>query len=188
MTWLAEKALKWRGWKFIGEVPDLDKMIIIGAPHSSNWDFIIFLAAIRHWHISPRFVGKHTLFRWPFGYFFRRFGGIPVDRERAGGMVGQVTEEFERSARLILVVAPEGTRKAAPYWKSGFTRIAAAAEVPIVPVYIDFPAKKVVMGAPVPYDGDEKAFMNRLRVFFAPGVGKGGKGKGPVRLREEDSV
>jgi 1-acyl-sn-glycerol-3-phosphate acyltransferase len=188
MTWLAEKWLKLRGWQFLGLMPDLDKMILIGAPHTSNWDFIVYLAAIRHWKISPRFVGKHSLFRWPFGYFFRNFGGIPVDRDRPGGMVGQVAEEFERSDRMILVVAPEGTRKAAPYWKSGFARIAAEARVPIVPVYIDYPTKKVVVGEPILYAGDEKALMDRLRVFFEPGVGKAGRGKGPIRLKEERSV
>ncbi len=188
MTWLAEKWLKWRGWRYSGQVPSLDKMIIIGAPHTSNWDFVVYLGAIRHWQISPRFVGKHTLFRWPFGYFFRRFGGIPVDRDQPGGMVGQVTAEFERSDRMILVVAPEGTRREVPYWKSGFARIAEAAGVPIVPVYIDFPAKNVVMGDPLTYDGDEKELMDRLRLFYTAGVGKNGDGKGPVRLREERSV
>ena len=188
MTWLAERWLKWRGWRFIGEMPPLDEFIIIGAPHSTNWDFVVFLGAIRHWRISPRFVGKHTLFRWPFGYFFRRLGGIPVDRDRPGGMVAQVADEFDRSERMILVMAPEGTRRAAPYWKSGFARIAAAAGVPIVPACVDFPGKRVVVSAPVRHDGDEKTLMDRLRPFFEAGAGKGGEGKGPVRLREESSV
>jgi 1-acyl-sn-glycerol-3-phosphate acyltransferase len=188
MTWLAEKWLKWQGWQFIREMPDLDKFVLIGAPHTSNWDFILYLGAIRHWGISPRFVGKHTLFRWPFGYFFRKFGGIPVDRDRPGGMVGQVVEEFDKSPRMILVVAPEGTRKAAPFWKSGFARIAAAASVPIVPVVLDFPARTLTVADPIHYFGDEKALMDQLRIVFGPGVGKDGEGKGPVRLKEEDSV
>jgi len=188
MTWLAERFLKWRGWRFVGELPDLDKMIIIGAPHTSNWDFVVYLAAIRHWRMSPRYVGKHTLFRWPFGVFFRRFGGIPIDRSRPGGMVGQVTEQFEREEEMILVVAPEGTRKAAPFWKSGFARIAAEAAVPIVPVRIHFPNKEVVMGPPIEFHGDERRLMDRLRAFYASGEGKDGAGVGPVRLREERSV
>ena len=188
MTWLAEKLLKWRGWRFVGLLPDLDKMIIIGAPHTSNWDFFLFLAACRHWRFSPRFVGKHTLFRWPLGYFFRALGGIPVDRSRPGGIILQVAEEFERSDKIVLVMAPEGTRKSAPFWKSGFVRIAAEANVPIVPAYVDFPARRVVLGDPVEVDDGEKALMDRLRAFYEPGVGKGGKGKGPVRLKEERSV
>jgi 1-acyl-sn-glycerol-3-phosphate acyltransferase len=188
VTRLAEKWLKWRGWRFVGDLPDLDKMIIIGAPHTSNWDFIVYLAAISHWRMSPRYVGKHTLFRWPFGYFFRKFGGIPVDRTRPGGMVGQVVEEFEKSQRMILVMAPEGTRKAAPHWKSGFLRIAAEANVPIVPAYIHFPSKEVVLGSPIVFDGDEKKMMHRLRRIYAVGEGKDGQGKGPVRLKEERSV
>ena len=188
MTWLAERWLKWRGWRFVGEMPDLDKMIIIGAPHSSNWDFIIFLAAVRHWRITPRFVGKHTLFRWPFGYFFRRFGGIPVDRSKPGGMVTQVAEEFDRSERLTLVMTPEGTRKAVPYWKSGFVRLAKETGAPIVPVRVDFPGRELVLGDPIEFDGNERELMGRLRAFFADGVGKDGRGMGPVRLKEERSV
>jgi len=188
MTGLAERCLKWRGWRFVGDLPDLDKMIIIGAPHTSNWDFVVYLAAIRHWRMSPHFVGKHTLFRWPFGFFFRRFGGIPIDRSRPGGMVGQVTEQFERSEEMILVVAPEGTRKAAHYWKSGFARIAAKAAVPIVPARIHFPNKEVALGPPIEFDGDEHRLMDRLRTFYEEGEGKDGAGMGPVRLREERSV
>jgi 1-acyl-sn-glycerol-3-phosphate acyltransferase len=188
LTWLAERWMKWRGWRFVGGMPALDKFVIIGAPHTSNWDFVLFLGAIRHWKISPHFVGKHTLFRWPFGSFFRKLGGIPVDRDQPGGMVQQVAEEFERSERMILVVAPEGTRKAAPYWKSGFARIAAAAKVPIVPVVVDFPGKRLVVGEPVAHEGDEKGLMDRLRPLFEAGVGKDGRGKGPVRLKGEPSV
>jgi 1-acyl-sn-glycerol-3-phosphate acyltransferase len=188
VTWLAEKWLMWRGWRFVGDLPPVDKMILIGAPHTSNWDFIVYLGAIRHWRIAPRYVGKHTLFRWPFGYFFRRFGGIPVDRTRPRGFVGQVAEEFGRSERMILVMAPEGTRKAATHWKSGFVKIADEARVPIVPVSINFPQKRVVMGTPVAYGGDDKVLMDQLRVFFEAGEGKRPDGKGPVRLKEESSV
>lgn len=188
MTWLAEKWLKLRGWRFVGDIPNLDKMILIGAPHTSNWDFVVYLGAIRHWQISPRYIAKHTLFRWPFGAFFRRFGGIPVDRTKAGGLVGQVTQEFEKSQRMILVMAPEGTRSAAPHWKSGFVKIAAAADVPIVPVYINFATLEVVPGSPIEFDGDQKALMDRLRDFYTAGVGKKREGEGPVRLKEEESV
>jgi len=188
MKWLAEQWLKRRGWRFVGEMPDLDKMILIGAPHTSNWDFIIYLAAIRHWRISPRYIGKHTLFRWPFGYFFRRFGGIPVDRSKARGLVGQVSDEFERAERMILVMAPEGTRKAAPHWKSGFVKIAKETKAPIVPVYINYPRRQVVVGAPIPFNGDETELMDRLRVFYAPGMGRHREGMGPVRLKMETSI
>jgi 1-acyl-sn-glycerol-3-phosphate acyltransferase len=103
-------------------------------------------------------------------------------------MVRQVADQFEQSDQMILVVAPEGTRKAAPYWKSGFARIAAAAQVPIVPVFVDYPGRRVVVGDPVDHDGNEKTLMDRLRPFFEAGTGKDPAGKGPVRLKEEDSV
>jgi 1-acyl-sn-glycerol-3-phosphate acyltransferase len=102
--------------------------------------------------------------------------------------VGQVTQEFEKSERMSLVMAPEGTRKAAPYWKSGFVKIAADANVPIVPVYLHFPRKEVVVGSPIHFDRDEKVLMDEFRIFFAAGEGKGGQGKGPVRLKDERSI
>jgi 1-acyl-sn-glycerol-3-phosphate acyltransferase len=188
VTWLAERWLKLRGWRFVGEMPAIDKMILIGAPHTTNWDFIVYLGAIRHWRITPRYIAKHTLFRWPFGAFFRRFGGIPVDRTRGGGLVGQVTTAFRNSERMILVMAPEGTRSAVPYWKSGFVKIAKDAGVPIVPVYINFSTREVVLGLPIEFDGDERDLMDQLRAFFKAGVGKKPDGAGPIRLKGEKSV
>ncbi|MFZ0625626.1 MAG: 1-acyl-sn-glycerol-3-phosphate acyltransferase [Acidimicrobiia bacterium] len=185
MTWLAERWLLWRGWRFIGVVPDLPKMLIVGGPHTSNWDFVVFLAAIRHWHISPSYIGKHTLFRRPFGWFFKRLGGIPVDRRRPGGLVAQVAEAFDASDRMILVISPEGTRKAVPYWKSGFVKIAERTGAPIVPAYISYENKEVALGPPISFDGDEKKLMDEMRPFLLRGGGRNPEGEGPVRLKSE---
>jgi 1-acyl-sn-glycerol-3-phosphate acyltransferase len=185
VTWLAERYLTWRGWRFLGRFPDIPKMIVIGAPHTSNWDFVLFLGAVRHWRIRPKFIGKHTLFRAPFGGLFRRWGGIPVDRTKTGGLVGQVASSFEAADELILVISPEGTRHAAEHWKSGFVQIAAATGAPLVPVYVDYRDKEVVIGEPVEFEGDERELMDRLRLFYANGVGKHTAGQGPVRLNEE---
>ncbi len=185
MTWLVHRLLGLLGWRFEGSVPPVPKMVIIGAPHTTNWDFVLFLGALSAYRIEARYIGKHTLFRGPLGWFFTRTGGIPVDRSRPGGMVRQVAEVFEQEDEMILVVAPEGTRKAAPYWKSGFLHIAAAAAVPLVPAAVDYRGKRVALGPAIPYQGDPVAFMGKIREFLSIGNGLRPEGMGPVRIREE---
>lgn len=187
MKWLAEKYLKLTGWAFIGQVPDVPKFIVVGAPHTSNWDFIAYLAAISHWNFKPRYLGKHTLFEGPFGWLFRRWGGIPVDRSKPGGVVGQVAAEFANAERIALVIAPEGTRQAAPSWKSGFLTIATAVGVPIVPASVNFEAKEIKLGDPIYTSGDAPATMDRIRVFYRDAAGKNREGMGPIRINEEIS-
>ncbi len=185
MKWLAERYLSWRGWEFTGEIPDLPKFMILGVPHTTNWDFMVFLAVVRHYDINAAYIGKHTWFRWPLGYFFRSWGGIPVDRSRPGGLIRQVVDALNRTDRMVLVIAPEGTRKAAPYWKGGFLRIAERARIPIVLGYVDFPNKRTGMGPLIEYDGDQAAFMAQAREFYADKQGLHPLGKGPIRLRSE---
>lgn len=187
MKWLAEKFLKLRGWTFVGALPDEPKFVIIGAPHTTNWDFIIYLAAISHWDFKPRYLGKHTLFEGPFGRLFRRWGGIPVDRSKPGGIIDQVGAEFSANDELVLVVAPEGTRKSAAFWKSGFLAISRAVDVPIVPAGVDFAKRQVTLGDPIAPAHDLDATMSRLRTFYEGKVGKNPEGMGPVRVKEESA-
>lgn len=186
MKWLAERYLKLRGWKFIGSLPDTDKFVIIGAPHTTNWDFVVYLAAIRHWDMTPRYLGKHTLFEGPFGWLFRKWGGIAVNRNQAGGVIKKVTEEFARSRRLALVIAPEGTRKGADNWKSGFLTIAAATAVPIVPAAVDVENKRVTLGTAIEHGGDIEATMDRIRAFYASAVDSWPGPLESIHVREED--
>lgn len=188
MRWLSYRLFRWLGWTVEGDLPDLPKMVIIGAPHTSNWDFFLFLAAIRHFDIKVRFLAKHTLFRRPFGWMFRRVGGIPVDRAQPGGIVQQAKAAFDQHEEMILVVAPEGTRRAAPSWKSGFVEIAERAGVPVVFVAVDGARKALVVGGPEFVGSDRSEFMDRARAFFADRGGIRPKGKGPVRLARETPV
>lgn len=162
-------------------------MIVIGAPHTTNWDFTLYLAALHAYRISTRFIGKHTLFRWPLGMLFKAWGGIPVDRSKPGGVVGQVTAAFEEADRMILVIAPEGTRAAAPHWKSGFLKMAEAANVPIVLGGVDFAGKRVVLGPCLEFNGNAEDFMDEVRAFYADMQGRRPELKGPVSLLEETS-
>lgn len=186
VKWLSEKFLRWRGWEFTGTVPDIPKFVAVGAPHTTNWDFFVFLAALRHFRIKVAYIGKHTLFLWPMGYFMRRWGGIPVDRSKPGGMVQQVVEAMNTSDRMILVMAPEGTRKAAAYWKEGFLHIARTAKVPLLLAYVDYPTKRAGFGPLIADLDDAKSVMEQARAFYADKIGFDPEGKGPVRLKSED--
>ena len=126
------------GWRIEGEFPDCRKLVLIAAPHRSNWDFVIGIAAKFAIGIDVSWLGKHTLFRGPWGPLFRLWGGIPVDRRTTHDTVAAVVDRFAASDRLVLAVAPEGTRAPGTRWKTGFWHIAHGAGVPIVPIAFDW--------------------------------------------------
>lgn len=129
---------RWKGWKIDGGLPKgLQKYVIAGAPHSSNWDFVFFTGATAVEGIAPNFMGKHTLFQGIMKNFMYDMGGIPVDRSQRANVTQQVAEEYARRDHLALVIAAEGTRKSNGEWKSGFYNIARAANVPIVAAWVD---------------------------------------------------
>lgn len=176
------------GWKIRGELPDEPKMVIVGAPHTSNWDFFLFLAALHHFDIRVRFLGKHSLFRWPLGFMFRKVGGIPVDRARPGGIVGQVEAAVDAEDEMILVIAPEGTRSVTPSWKSGFVEIAETADLPVVLAGVDGVEKVLTIGPALRVGESRALFMDLVRDFYADQPGIKPEGKGPVELAEESPV
>lgn len=139
-----------KGWKLDGHLPrDIDKYVIAGAPHTSNWDFVFFTGATHEEGILPNFMGKHTLFEGVMKNFMYDMGGIPVDRRSRANYVQQVADEFARRERLALVIAAEGTRSSNGEWKSGFYHIARAAGVPIVPAWVCNERRILGFGPPV---------------------------------------
>lgn len=166
-------------------MPPIPKLIILGAPHTTNWDFVLFLAALQHYRLKVRYLGKHSLFRWPFGTFFERLGGIPVDRSKASGVVGQVASAFDSRPEMVLVIAPEGTRGAGRWWKSGFLKIAEAASVPVVLAGVDYSTKTMTIGEEIRFEGDATAFMDLARDFYRDKRGLYPENETPVVLREE---
>jgi len=165
-------AFRLAGWDCEGEIPNLPKFVIIGAPHTSNWDFPIAMAFVLAIGLDARWIGKHTLFRRPFGGFMRWLGGMPVVRSERRGVVDQVMEIFDGHERMVFGVAPEGTRKRVDRWKTGFYHIAMGAGVPILPGYFDYPRKRVGFGAPFTPTGDIEADVQTLKAFYAPYKGK----------------
>jgi len=138
---LASGLLRAFGWKVIPADRMRPPFVFIGAPHTSNWDFLLLLAAMLILRLDARWMGKHTLFRFPFGGLMRWLGGIPVDRTRAHNRVADIVAAFARNPDLIVCIPPEGTRKKVERWKTGFYRIAHGAGVPIMMTVIDAEAK-----------------------------------------------
>ena len=160
------------GWRVAGEFPDVPKLVAIAAPHSSNWDVIWGLLVKIGLRLQIRFIGKREAFFWPIGPILRGFGGIPIDRSAAQGVVDEMCRQFAANERFWLAIAPEGTRKRVEKWKSGFWRIAHEAHVPILPVYFHYPEKTIGLGPLFHTSDDAEADMARLREFYRPWVGK----------------
>lgn len=182
IAWLARFIFWVVGWKVTGQVPNVPKMLLIGAPHTSNWDgavFYVFSLAIRT-HI--KFVGKHTLFKFPFGGLMRFAGGIPVNRSTTMNAVDQLVEAFNSHERMALILAPEGTRSRTKHWKTGFYYIALQAQVPIVLGYVDYPRKRVGLGPYFMPTGDINADFKRIQDFYADKVGRHPEKQGPIEL------
>lgn len=169
--YLARILMRLLGWRIEGKLPDLPKFVLIGAPHTSNWDFLLFLGVIFSLRANVRFMGKAEMFRFPVGWFFRYCGGIPVDRKKSTGLVEQMVNVCNESEKFILVIAPEGTRHQVTEWKRGFYHIAKNAEVPIVMAVVDGRHKTVRIGQVFHPTDDMEADMKTIKEFFEGVVG-----------------
>ncbi len=149
-----------------GRAPDVRRCVIVGAPHTSNWDFLFFLGVTGAFGIRPRFMGKASLFRWPLRRFMLDMGGVPVERSASGNYVDAMIAEFGRRDDFMLVVAPEGTRGGAARWKSGFYHIALGAGVPVVCAWVDYAAGRGGFGPAIQPSGDYAADMARIAAFY----------------------
>ncbi|MBT8402003.1 MAG: lysophospholipid acyltransferase family protein [Rhodothermia bacterium] len=164
---LGRNLLSVSGWQIDGNFPDLKKFVVIAAPHTSNWDFVIGLSTAFATDIDAHWIGKHTIFTWPFGGLFKRLGGIAVNRAKTTGLVPQVVQEFRRNEEFVLAIAPEGTRSKVERWKSGFYQIALQAEVPVVCAYFDYPRRTVGIGKVVYPSGDYEADLADITAFYS---------------------
>lgn len=155
------------GWSVEGALPLPPKAVIMGGPHTSNWDFLVFVGAMEALGVQSHYIGKASLFRWgPMARFMRGLGGIPVDRSMKNDLVAQVSEQLKAADEMLLVIAPEGTREATTEWRMGFYRIALAAGVPIVPAGPDYGRKVAVFAPPITATGDAQADLKPAWDFF----------------------
>jgi 1-acyl-sn-glycerol-3-phosphate acyltransferase len=184
-TRLAKWFLRRAGWTLEGEVPAARGYVLIAAPHTTNWDLLFFLACAWAFDVKVSWMGKHTLFHGPLGSVMRVLGGVPVRRDRAGGLVGQMVEAFEQNPSLVITVPPEGTRAYVPYWKSGFYQIARAARVPIVMGFLDYDRRVGGLGPALLPTDDLRADMDEIRAFYSDIQGRHPDLFGEIRLKEE---
>jgi len=173
---LSALLLRLWGFRLTGRYPyDVPKVILACAPHTSNWDFPLGVLLNSGYRLYANYVGKHTIFRWPFGIFFRWLGGIPVDRSKKGNFVAATVEAFQREPRMHLAMSPEGTRKKVDRFKTGFYHISRQAGVPICLVKFDFEHKEAFFDPQLFYPtGDEEKDLAYIWNYF-----KGVKGANP---------
>ncbi|HYE00420.1 MAG TPA: 1-acyl-sn-glycerol-3-phosphate acyltransferase [Alphaproteobacteria bacterium] len=172
MPALGRAVLALIGWRVEGNLPDLPKFIIIGAPHSSNWDFIAGMAVAFALDLKVTVLAKKQLFVGPLGAVMRFCGVVPVDRSAPHGLVGECVALLKGSERMVVGITPEGTRNPGPRWKMGFYHIALQSGVPIVPIGLDFGNRLLRIGAPLAASGDMDADMAVLGHFYIGMKGK----------------
>ena len=181
MKWLSEMYFRATGWQIIGQAPDEAKLVAIGYPHTTNWDFFVYLAIIGHFGLKMRFLMHEGLFVGPLGWLLRRWGGIPV-QGGSKAVVATLVQAFDDADVLRLAIAPEGTRAGGSKWKSGFWRIADGADVPVVMAFVDRDRKRMGFGPSVKVDGDIDRWMEQARTFYADKRGIKPQNRGPIEL------
>ncbi len=174
LYYLCKIYLRLGGWKAIGAFPpSLKKAVVIVAPHTSSRDVIVCLAFRKVLHLERfKFLGKQELFKPPFGFIFRKLGGIPVDRLHHSNLVDEVVDLFNCNDEFILGLSPEGTRKKVERLRTGFYHIAKKAGVPIVMIGLDFENKQMIFAEPFYTSNDEVADFKHILCFFGPIKGR----------------
>ncbi len=184
LRFFAKIILKLIGWHVDITVPEEKKFILIGAPHTSNWDFPLTLLAFWTIDLKIYWVGKIQMFRGPLHYLFTALGGIPVDRSSSHGFIEQIAEKFKHTEKIVLTIAPEGTRSKTRYWKSGFYYIALTANVPICLGYIDYKTRTLGFKQLLYPTGSIDADIKIISDFYQSFRGKNPEKQGPVRIRK----
>lgn len=165
--WLGATILRLGGWRVVGEVPDLERIMLCAAPHTSNWDFVWGMAAILKMDCQVRWLGKHTIFVCGTRRLLRWLGGIPVNRANPASLIEDVAALAEREGSIAFAMAPEGTRKKVAKWKSGFLRISQAADCQLVLACFDFPSRCLVVGERFTPSGEVDADITAIKQRFS---------------------
>lgn len=175
-----------RRWRIDGDPPAISKYVLIAAPHTTNWDLLYLLAMSWTTGVRVSWLGKDSLFPGPVGTVLRALGGIPVERDRRSGLVASLASEFAAADRLVVTIPPEGTRSRSDHWRTGFYRVACAAEVPIVCSYLDYSRRVGGFGPVIEPSGDIAADLPLFQEFYADKRGKYPLEESDIALRPTD--
>ena len=174
--WFGKSFLRFFGWRVEGSIADAERVLITAAPHTSNWDAVLGLAAVLGLNVRLHFLGKHTIFVPGLKWFMRWLGGIPVNRQNPEGVIDQVNQLVDKHEGIVIVIAPEGTRKKAEKWNR-FLRIAEANDCKLQMAALDFPHKRIVLGDLYKPIGDNQADIDNIKQWYSQF-----KGKFPINL------
>ena len=180
------KFLLWLGrWTPVGPRPSVDKAVIIGAPHTSNWDGYWLLVYKVAYSVDVKFFIKKQMFWFPMSILLNGMGGVPLDRADSRSSVRQAVAAFNDNEKFLFGLAPEGTRSKTKMWKSGFYRIAEEAGVPVVFGFFDYPSRRLGFGPVMTLTGDVEADMKVIRSFYETIEGQSPEQTGPIEMRRD---
>lgn len=163
--WCGRTVLKLLGWKLVGQLPEVKKCVFIGAPHTSNWDFILAMASMLAVGLKASYMMKKEAFFWPLGGFFKWLGGVPIDRSKKTDITGQMAEWFNNNENVWLGITPEGTRSKVERYKKGYLRIAYAADVPVFVIGVNGATKEVFLDKLWPLTGDAEVDNQAIKDY-----------------------
>jgi 1-acyl-sn-glycerol-3-phosphate acyltransferase len=164
--WLGASVLNIMGWKITGAFPNEPKVVFIGLPHTSNWDFIIAISAMQAVGLKASWMMKKEAFFWPLGGLFKKLGGVPIDRKAKTDLTTQMADWFEANDKAYLGITPEGTRSKVETLKKGYLRIAYAAKVPVFLVAIDAEKKEVALDRTWPLTFDTEVDNRKIKAYY----------------------
>lgn len=181
----ARTLLRLTRWRTVGEVPRTG--IFVGAPHTSNWDWVAMLLLLWSGGVGPRVLVKRELFTGVVGWVLRRTGGIPIDRDDADQVVQELADHAAHDESFVIVLAAEGTRDKQDHWKSGFYRLSRQTGIPVSLGFIDGPTRTMGFGPTLELTGDVAADMDRIRAVYADKRGLRPDRRTEPRLRDESN-
>ena len=170
LQWLGRTVLSILGWRVKGKISDKysgKKLVVTVAPHTSNWDGVLGVAAVAGLDARITFIGKHTVFRYGLGKFLKYMGGIPVDRSKPGGIIQDAINQIKGIEGSLIAMSPEGTRSKVEEWKTGFLRIAKEINAHIVPASLDFSKKEIILGNTFVPSGDNIKDILDLKKYYS---------------------
>ena len=181
----AKYTLRLLGWNLVAELPPVNKYILVGAHHTSSWDFPLILLMMAALGLRLHWVGKEALFKGPQGYIMRLLGGIPVERGAKKNFVAQMVDLYNERKKMVITISPEGTRYGADHWKTGFYHIAQGAQIPVAMGFLDYSRKTLGVGGYFYPDGKIGVDLLILQEFYADKIGRNPLQQGEVRFLQK---